>query len=279
MVRFSIQGVSRHVRRILGNGDVCMYLVEGAGRALLVDTGYGIGDLRGFVEGLLATAEGSLKPYDVLLTHGHLDHAAGAGQFDRCYLNPADLGLYYQHADLAYRKEHVLGRNFTDFADLEDSDWVVSGGEQIVALEPGTRFDLGGVHVEVIAAPGHTPGMVVPVIVEDRLAMFGDACGVGTLVVEPFSSSVRTFLESIRVLKGREDAWDSVIREHGTFVSTKRVLDDNIELAERVLAGTDDAEETNFYGATVFRAAATNQATGTRTDGREGNLIYSRSLA
>lgn len=278
MVRFSTQEVSRHVRRILGNGDVCMYLVEGVERALLVDTGYGIGDLRGFVEGLLATAGGSPKPYDVLLTHGHLDHAAGAGQFDCCYLNPADLDLYHEHTSLAYRKEHVLGRNFADFADLEESDWAVSGSEQIVALEPDACFGLGDVHVDVLAAPGHTPGMVVPVIVEDRLAMFGDACGVGTLVVEPFSSSVRAFLESMRSLKAREDAWDSVIREHGTFVSTKHVLDDNIELAERVLAGTDDAEEASLYGATVFRAAATDPATGTRVDGREGNLIYSRSL-
>ena len=277
MVHFSAQDVSRHVTRILGNGDVCMYLVEGRERALLVDTGYGVGDLRGFVESLLTSA-GACKPYDVLLTHGHLDHAAGAGQFDGCYLSPADSELYALHADLDFRKGRVLARAFADFARVEESDWVASDPAVLVPLEPGKVFDLGNVRVRVIAAPGHTPGIVVPVIVEDRLALFGDACGVGTLVVEPFSTKVGVFLESLRGLKARECAWDSVIREHGTFVSTKRVLDDNIELAERVLAGTDAAEELEFHGAPVFRAARLDPETGARADGREGNLIYSRSL-
>lgn len=278
MVRFSIQEVSAHVRRILGNGDVCMYLVEGCDGALLIDTGYGVGDLRGFVEAHLAQGDGDVKPYEVLLTHGHLDHAAGAGQFERCYLHPADIELYREHVDLAFRREHVTGRNFEDFIDVEESDWVVSGGEAIVSLPAHASFDLGDVSVQVLEAPGHTPGMVVPVVVEDRLAMFGDACGVGTLVVEPFSTSLGVFLESMRDLKRREDAWDSVLREHGSFVSTKRVLDDNIELAERVMAGVDDAEQIEFMGAVAFRSAATDPATGKRLDGHEGNLIYSRSL-
>ena len=42
-----------------------IFLFVGTERALLLDTGIGIGDLKGLVEGITD------KPYDVVLTHGH----------------------------------------------------------------------------------------------------------------------------------------------------------------------------------------------------------------
>lgn len=56
-----------------------IFLFVGTERALLLDTGIGIGDLKGLVE------EITDKPYDVVLTHGHRDHTGGAGWFDTVY--------------------------------------------------------------------------------------------------------------------------------------------------------------------------------------------------
>ena len=50
-----------------------MYLVEGTEKAALIDTGYGVGNLKGYIKTLTE------KPLIVLITHGHLDHVAGAG--------------------------------------------------------------------------------------------------------------------------------------------------------------------------------------------------------
>lgn len=65
-----------------------IFLFVGTERALLLDTGIGIGDLKGLVE------EITDKPYDVVLTHGHRDHTGGAGWFDTVYLNRKDYELY-----------------------------------------------------------------------------------------------------------------------------------------------------------------------------------------
>lgn len=49
--------------------------------------GFGVGDLAAHVEGLTG------EPLTVLVTHGHLDHAFGAGWFDDVYRSQADLSL------------------------------------------------------------------------------------------------------------------------------------------------------------------------------------------
>ena len=73
-IRFSKEKITQHIWRIKGCGDVCMYYITGEDKGLLVDTGYGVGDLKTFIE------ETFHQPYEVVCTHGHWDHADGAGQ-------------------------------------------------------------------------------------------------------------------------------------------------------------------------------------------------------
>ena len=61
MVQFESEKISPAITRIKDGSDVCEYLIEGSERAALIDTGYGIGDLKGFVETLTE------KPYDVFM--------------------------------------------------------------------------------------------------------------------------------------------------------------------------------------------------------------------
>lgn len=63
------------------NGTENMYLLEGSEKALLIDTGYGAGNLRAFVEKLTD------KPIIVVNTHYHPDHAAGNGEFEEVYMS------------------------------------------------------------------------------------------------------------------------------------------------------------------------------------------------
>ena len=67
----------------------------------LLDTGIGIGDLKGLVE------EITDKPYDVVLTHGHRDHTGGAGWFDIVYLNRKDYELYPFPPTVEQRRDYA----------------------------------------------------------------------------------------------------------------------------------------------------------------------------
>lgn len=67
------------------NGSENMYLLEGKEKVLLLDTGYGAGNLRAFVEKLTD------KPIIVANTHYHPDHAAGNGEFEEVYMSEGAL--------------------------------------------------------------------------------------------------------------------------------------------------------------------------------------------
>ena len=57
-----------------------IFLLIGAERALMIDTGFGIGDLRGAVEQLTD------KPITLVISHSHGDHYGGAYQFDEAWV-------------------------------------------------------------------------------------------------------------------------------------------------------------------------------------------------
>ena len=75
-----------------------LYLAEGTERAVLIDTCVGVGRLKDFVSTLTE------RPLKVLLTHGHVDHAMGAPEFEEVYMNLSDVPLYQRQCSLEERK-------------------------------------------------------------------------------------------------------------------------------------------------------------------------------
>ncbi|MCJ7550582.1 MAG: MBL fold metallo-hydrolase, partial [Anaerolineae bacterium] len=53
-----------------------VFLLIGQDKAMLIDTGMGIGDLRGAVRKITD------KPLVVVISHGHVDHTGNARQFE-----------------------------------------------------------------------------------------------------------------------------------------------------------------------------------------------------
>ena len=71
-------------------GSQNMYLLLGEEKALLIDTGWGAGNLRGLVEKLTD------KPVEVILTHGHLDHSGGNGEWEKVMIHSKLAMLFHQ---------------------------------------------------------------------------------------------------------------------------------------------------------------------------------------
>lgn len=141
------QGVWRVVDGDGSKGEpVDLYLVAGSERALVIDAGVSGADLRSFVQTLTD------KPLTLAVLHGHGDHAAAIGQFDDVYLSHLE------------NPDHIIwGRHF-DLSTTKD-------------LTDGMTFDLGGVTLEAIALPGHTPGSFVLLDRARRLLFSSDSVG------------------------------------------------------------------------------------------------------
>lgn len=114
MEYYTHEKITPSTTKITNMGDVFCFLVEGNDSAVLIDTGTGAGNLKDYVERLTA------KPVSVLLTHGHCDHAGGAGPFETVYLNQADWELASGHAGIEMRKSYlsfVLGESGGELTD------------------------------------------------------------------------------------------------------------------------------------------------------------------
>lgn len=85
---FKTEKVTERITRIYAFATELMYLVEGTEKAVLIDTGSGIGSLKACVEQLTD------KPVIVLVTHGHVDHAMGAAEFENVYMSHEDDYIY-----------------------------------------------------------------------------------------------------------------------------------------------------------------------------------------
>lgn len=148
-----------------------------AGPCLVLDPGVGAYDtVRALVE------EHGLAPQGVLLTHGHIDHLYSAADvcatYDiGCWIHPADRARLtdpYLIPGARELVERALGQAH-DFADREPA--------VVHEVADHDRFGLAGLEIEVLHAPGHTPGSVLyRVAPADRPLVFtGDVVFAGSV--------------------------------------------------------------------------------------------------
>lgn len=272
MENFRHEQLSDRLFRIIDFTGVCCYLAVGDKRAVLLDTINGLGDLRSYAQSLTD------KPIFVILSHGHLDHIGGAAQFDEVYMSELDRAVFLSHSDIEFR---VWDSNaqLRDHPPLTAEDFIPAMSTAPLPLTDGQCFDLGGLTVRMIAVPGHTPGMMCPLLVEERTIIFGDACGVAVLLFDQHSSTVSEYRQSLLRLKAHENEYDRIYRNHGVFHSPKELLDNVIACCDEILAGTDDHVPTRMHGFDLFAAKRPAHNGHGRADGKEGNILYATDKA
>lgn len=249
---------------------VYCYLVVGRDQALVIDTMYGYGKLREFC-GTLTD-----RPLQLVNTHFHFDHCAGNFEFNACHLHHADIQNYYdsvirpREAMLEAAREEA----FPEFRDrLEVSDMCAFRQIPVYPLYDGDLLDIGDRRIEVVLVGGHSAGSVAFIDRENRIAYTGDCCNSNTLLGFGNSLPVETYLKSLLHFKHYQNQFDMMYGGHQILPPT--VIDEGIELAARVLAGTDDHEETvGMFGGTAVYAARHGNSPIECEDGKLFNMSY-----
>jgi glyoxylase-like metal-dependent hydrolase (beta-lactamase superfamily II) len=134
-------------------------------------------------------AEGGRRIADIVLTHRHADHSAGAPRL-------AELtGALVRAVD----PEHRLGSE---------------------GLTPGDVLDSGGCELRVITTPGHTSDSVSLHLPADRVVLTGDTVlGRGTAVISD-DGSLGDYLDSLRRLRSltEETGLRALLPGHGPLL-------------------------------------------------------------
>ncbi len=152
-----------------GMGDVWMYLIVGPEKAMLIDTAFGLGDLKGLVEELAGGRE-----LIVVNTHDHFDHAYGNCRFDKVYCHEYLVPyLENQHAHMWDYLFDAWGENI--WLEFDRADLPVYKPYQIIGVPDGYIWDLGGGHeVELIHTGGHAAGHAAYLDKKNRILFPGD---------------------------------------------------------------------------------------------------------
>jgi hydroxyacylglutathione hydrolase len=229
------------------------YLLIGTNRALLIDTGTGFYDIKGTVEKL------TNLPYDVVITHGHHDHAGMIGNFDTVYMHPAESTSGRSNNDneksqkdpprepRPYNPSSAVSSACTYIWGIPaEAKWRRSDKHPTIKpLSDGQTFDLGGGRVvTVYHIPGHTLGSCVLLDRKTRILISGDVANSTVDIRGKSEVAVSTRLRGWIKLQNMRSEYDRIFHGHsatGCDVDLKpldpEILGDLIEVYRQVLRG------------------------------------------
>jgi len=196
-------------------------LVLGSERALLFDTGLGIGDIGAIVSRLTEL------DVSVLNSHGHYDHIGGNHQFDEILAT-----------DSAFSRQRAEGSDVEAVADFLSPGWVWkplpdgfdaetfrSRPYSITSIVgDGSTIDLGGRVLEVLATPGHAPDAICLLDRDNRLLFVGDTFYLAPLYTHLDGSDFDQYAQSAARLAQLAERVDSVMTAHNVPVVASRFL-------------------------------------------------------
>lgn len=235
---YCVEELMENVYRITSEEAVYMELFVGERAALLFDTGYGFGNLRKVVKKI------TNKPLYIVNSHGHLDHVCGNFQFEEdIYIHANDLGLCQEHCNYAKRKESLeIARNTMDYLtnetynilplDFEEEIYLNAGCGNLVPMEEGKIFELGGITLEVIALPGHTAGCIGLYYKEKKMLYTGDSVNAFLWLFTPEALTLSEYKETLQ--KTNKIDFEKMIQAHNDKIVLKEAMVYYIEAAEQV---------------------------------------------
>ena len=197
---------------------VRFFLLAGKEKALLIDNGMQINNAKEIAQQLVSL------PIELLNTHADRDHIGSNAEFETFYMHPAEASNYYN-------TQKKTG-NF-------------------IPVENGDIIDLGGRKLEIITIPGHTPGSIALLDMNNSVLYGGDTVQDGTIFMFGVQRELHAYIKSLEKLETYKDRFDVIYPSHGTIPVKPDLIAQLRESAISVLAGNVEATEVEFHGMTL----------------------------
>ncbi len=214
--------------------EVISYLITGADRALLFDTGNGMGDIKAIVDQLTG------KPVVVLNSHTHFDHIGGNYQFDDILSVSTAFSVENSHG--------VANETVTMEASPEAlckglPEGVTQASHRIQpftitgTVREGDVIDLGGRKLEVLQLPGHTDDAIALLERESGFLWTGDTFYEGPIWLYFPETNLAAYQSSIARLAELAPGLTALFPAHNTPRAAPDLLIDTQKAFELVLEG------------------------------------------
>jgi glyoxylase-like metal-dependent hydrolase (beta-lactamase superfamily II) len=233
---FATQNLGFGVHLVGEPGHVNSFLIEGKDRAVLVDTGMGISDIKDAVARLCD------KPILVVNSHYHFDHVGGNHLFADIAIHEAGVkplgepvppewhAAYIEYAN-ALLEKFKLFKELDDDAfrimspdtwmrplphEFDPRKWTTIPTVPTRVLHDGDEINLGDRALRVLHTPGHTPDCICLLDEEHRILFGGDTIDTGPIYAQLPDSDIGAFARSTRRLAAEvAGSVDIIFTAHG----------------------------------------------------------------
>lgn len=192
-----------------GNPTGNSYLVVGKDRALLFDLAVDEPGMREYTEELVG------KPVQLVLSHGHPDHAYYLSEFSDVWMHLADE---------RFIRDGMMGIP------------PVTPCPTIHPLQDGDTINLGDRILDVFNIPGHSPGSILLLDRQSKVLLSGDTCARRLLYGLSDFVPINKFCESLRRLQAQD--FDVIYSAHDRCALPKAHLEHMIQLITNDLPRT-----------------------------------------
>lgn len=200
------------------DGMVRMFLLTGTKEALLVDSGMQTPNAKEIAEGITDL------PVKLINTHADRDHISGNEAFEAFYMSLKEEQLY--------RSNGKMGT--------------------VLPVQQGDIIDLGDRPLEIIDLPGHTPGSIAILDVNNRVLIGGDSIQDGRIFMFGEHRNLPNYIESLEKLSAYEGRFDTVYASHSSVEVAPDIIPKLIAGAKQILAGEATGEEIDMFGNSVL---------------------------
>lgn len=218
------------------------HLVVGEASALLIDTGYGIGDLKAITEQIVGN-----KPYTVVNTHSHADHSMGNYQFGSVYIHQHEAPLLQEQMNESFLQSFFPRGNWLTAEEKP----VSFAPYEIRPCTSGKIFHLGlGHDIELISVPGHSPGGAALLDHKNRILFSGDAVMLYLSSIGRKSpcfgeyATLEACTAALEKLCTRTEELDYVFPGHNALMLPKSIVFDTYAACKAMLEEPDGNEYT-----------------------------------
>lgn len=202
-----------------GMGDVWMYIIVGPERGLVIDTGFGLGNLKGLIEKILGD-----MPYTVACTHRGPDHVLGCVHFDTVYCHEYEVDNIKSFVKPT-SWDYLFDENGANiWLQFDKKDLPSYKDFELIGIPNGYIFNLGeDYEVEAVWMPGYSAGHCMYLDKKGRNLFAGDdvcsdvmACGSGPRANSFYNQyfCIEAYRDQLVKLCDRLDEFDYIFPGH-----------------------------------------------------------------
>lgn len=202
------------------------YLLLGETKALLVDAGNGIGNLRELCR--------EITDLDIFLvnTHCHIDHVGSNYMFDEIGAFDDHMALTRRTAALGYfhekAKTYIGGTAVWKPypKDFDPATFCIPPYRITKWLQDGEIIDLGGRKIEVLHTPGHSPDSICFLDRDARMLWLGDIFYTGSIYTWLAGGDINLLIATYEKLIELFPHYDLIMPAHNEPAIEKTILEE-----------------------------------------------------